>query len=115
MIRRMMKSHNRLQEESCKLIEIISKRQAKNKKLKEKPELVNNEKSSIAKELEEVKLKIANEDLINFKGNENELEQLKSKNSSLNNEVTQLKWYKERTHLIPHPLTMKSKDILCYS
>lgn len=84
--------------------------------MKEKLELVKNEKSSLAKELEEVKskLKIANKDLINFKGIENEVEQLNLKTHPLTMK-SQLKWYKERTHLIPHPLTMKSKIFLCFS
>lgn len=61
-------------------------------------EHVNNDKNSLAKELENVKyeLKKANEDLCKFKGLEDELELLKIQNSSLNNEVTQLKGNKEK-------------------
>lgn len=58
-----------LYEDSCKLIEEVSPQQAKNSKLKNKLDLVKNEKNSLANELDKVKLelKIDNEDLIKFK------------------------------------------------
>lgn len=74
-------AYEQLYDESCKLIETISKQQSKNKRSKDKLEHVNNDKNSLAKELENVKyeLKKANEDLCKFKGLEDELEVLKFK------------------------------------
>lgn len=80
------------------MIEALSKQKSKNKILKDKIETLTDEKNTLAIELNEInsKFQIANEKLNKFKSDEKEAETLKEVNTQLRDEVTQLKWFKEK-------------------
>ena len=90
--------YDRLYEESCKLIEVLNKQKSKNKILKDKIETLTNEKNILASELNKSnsKFHIASEEFNKIKSYEKEAETLSKINVLLRNEVTQLKWFKEK-------------------
>ena len=91
-------TYDRLYEESCKLIEALNKQKSKNEILKDKIETLTNERNILAIELNKInsKFQIANEKFNKIKSYEKEAETLNKINSHLRDEVTQLKWFKEK-------------------
>lgn len=76
----------------------MSKLVSKNKVLKGKINSLTNEKNILANEFIEIipKFQIPNENFMKLKNDEKEVATLRDLDTQLKNEITQLKWYKEK-------------------